>query len=224
MQRERKHWPLIMLLCLPLWVSWGFLPPLPLIVSYSLQFCPSVSVSSPSPGSWCSSPSSSCVSLVSCLWRSFQSHPARRQPCSSPKIRKEMVLPCPQKNLLKGYYGRQHRRTLVDFDPWMLLYASVYSTRIWFPITWNIMERDAWQTLTSSGANRVALLALTGATSSIAIEGKLETTFTSGTGCRTQRKGQTYQYCVKSVSICTKSFIINWVVQTLNADCLKALV
>lgn len=40
------------------------------------------------------------------------------------------------------------------------------------------------QTLISSGASSVASLALTGATSSIVIDGRLDTTLTSGTCCR----------------------------------------
>lgn len=51
----------------------------------------------------------------------------------------------------------------------------------------NSKKQRKTPTLTSSGANRVTLLTLTGATSSIVIEGRLETTFTSGTCYKTNR-------------------------------------
>lgn len=52
---------------------------------------------------------------------------------------------------------------------------------------------DFCRTLISSGASRVASLTLTGATSSIVMVGKLDTTLTSGTGCE-QDECQT-DYC-----------------------------
>lgn len=51
------------------------------------------------------------------------------------------------------------------------------------------MQGEGKQTLISSGASSVPSLALTGATSSIVIDGRLDTTLTSGMCCK-QKKGQ----------------------------------